>query len=295
MAKLYLIDKNLDMKRYSFFLTFLTIIIICTSCSQKIYKEYNLFQKGLDSLQNFEYKDVLIQNNDVLNVQIFSATLSQDQVAIFNMGSGSGGLSVGSGGSSTGAGSTSGSSGGSTGGVNYQVDLSGNITMPVIGKIKSTGLTIDKITKDIVAKLEPIIKDPVVTVNLTNIKVNVLGEVKFPGIKSFNKYNPTFLDALGTAGDFTDRAQRNEVYLIRDINGKRTTFKINMNDASIFSSEAFQLIQNDVIYVPADYIKLKTVNVDPDYQKKIQIISLALTGISAISVIMNTILILKRF
>lgn len=285
MAKLYLIDNNLYMKRYSFFLTFLAIIIICTSCSQKIYKEYNLFQKGLDSLKNFEYKDVVIQNNDVLNVQIFSATLSQDQAAIFSLGSGSG------------SGSTAGSStsGGSTSGVSYQVDLNGNITMPIIGKVKSTDHTIDQITKDIVSKLEPIIKDPVVTVNLSNIKINVLGEVKMPGIKSFNKYNPTFLDALGLAGDFTDRAKRNEVYLIRDINGKRSTFKINMNDASVFTSEAFQLIQNDVIYVPADDIKLKTVNVDPDYQKKLQIISLTLTGISAFSVIMNTILILKRF
>ena len=287
MAKLYLIDNNLDMKRYTFFLTFLTIIIICTSCSQKIYKEYNLFQKGLDSLQNFEYKDVLIQNNDVLNVQIFSATLSQDQAAIFSMGAG------GAGGSTSASGAAS-STSGNSGGVSYQVDLSGNITMPIIGKIKSTGRTQDQITKDIVSKLEPIIKDPVVTVNLTNIKVNVLGEVKAPGIKSFNKYNPTFLDALGQAGDFTDRAKRNEVYLIRDINGKRTTYKINMNDVSVFTSEAFQLIQNDVIYVPADDIKLKSVNQDPDFQKKAQIASVAAQIVSAIAIVLNTFLLLKK-
>ena len=283
VAKLYLIDNNIDMKRNSFFLTFLAIIIISTSCTQKIYKEYNLFQKGLDSLKNFEYKDVVIQNNDILSIKIFSATLSQDQAAIFSLGSGSGGSNSGS--SST---------GGSTSGVSYQVDLNGNITMPIIGKIKSTDRSIEQITKDIESKLEPIIKDPVVTVNLSNIKVNVLGEVKLPGIKSFNKYNPTFLDALGLAGDFTDRAKRNEVYLIRDRNGKRSTFKINMNDVSVFSSEAFQLIQNDVIYVPADDIKLKLVNTDPDYQKKIQVISLTLTAISALSVIMNTIIILKK-
>ena len=274
------------MKKYSFFLTLTAIILIGTSCSSKIYKEYNLFQKGLDSLKNYEYKDVVIQNTDVLNVQVFSATLSQDQAAIFSLGSGS---------ASSGSSNGSSNSGGNTGIVSYQVDLNGNITLPIIGKIKSTDRTIDQITKEILSKLEPIIKDPVVTVSLLNIKVNVLGEVKAPGIKSINKNNPTFLDALGLAGDFTDRAKRNEVYLIRDINGKRSTFKINMNDVSVFTSEAFQLIQNDVIYVPADDIKLKTVNVDPDYQKRIQVVSLTLTGISALSVILNTILILKRF
>ena len=289
VAKLYITENNLNMKRHSFFLIFLAIIIIGTSCTQKIYKEYNLFQKGLDSLNSFEYKDVVIQNNDILSVQIYSATLSQDQAAIFSLGSGGGSNS----GTSGSGGSLSGS-GASTSGVSYQVDLSGNITMPIIGKIKSTDRTIDQITKEIVSKLEPIIKDPIVTVNLTSIKINILGEVKIPGIKILNKNNPTFLDVLGLAGDFTDRAKRNEVYLIRDINGKRKSYKINMNDVSIFTSEAFQLIQNDVIYVPADDIKLKTVNIDPDFQKKMQVFSMAITVLSSLTIVMNTIIILKR-
>ena len=291
------------MKRYSFFLIILSGVFVFSSCTQKIYKEYNLFQKGLDSLKDYTYKPLLIQNNDVLNIQIFSATLSQDQAIIFSLGSsGMGGASSGSstagasgGVASAGGNSSSGSGGAVSSGVSYQVDLDGNITMPIIGKIKANDRTTDQVMKEITTKLESIIKDPVVTVNLSSIKVNVLGEVKTPGIKSFNKYNPTFLDALGQAGDFTDRAKRNEVYLIRDINGKRTTFKINMNDASVFTSEAFQLIQNDVIYVPADDIKLKTVNQDPDFQRKLQITTMTAQIVSAIAILMNTYFLLKKF
>jgi len=286
------------MKRFSFFLIILSGVFIFSSCSQKIYKEYNLFQKGLDSLKDYTYKPLMIQNNDVLNIQIFSATLSQDQAIIFSLGGSSmGGSSSGNstgGGASAGGNSSSGSGGAASSGVSYQVDLDGNITMPIIGKIKATDRTTAQVKKEITEKLEPIIKDPVVTVNSSSIKVNILGEVKLPGIKSFNKYNPTFLDALGEAGDFTDRAKRNEIYLIRDINGKRTTFKINMNDVSVFTSEAFQLIQNDVIYVPADDIKLKTVNLDPDFQRKLQLSAMTAQIISAIAIVLNTYLLLKK-
>ena len=276
--------------------TLLSFVIIFSSCSQKIYKEYNLFQKGLDSLQNFEYKPLVVQNNDVLNIQIFSATLSQDQAAIFNLGSGSGSAASMGGGSAAAAGGGSSSDGAASkgGGVDYEVNLSGKIIMPVIGTVDATGLTTEQIRKLIADKLDPIIKDPIVNVRFSGIKVNVLGEVKFPGIKVFNKSTPTFLDAIGQAGDFTDRALRNKVYLIRDINGKRTTFILNMNDASIFTSEDFKVMQNDLIYVPADDIKLKTLNVDPDLQKRLQITSMVVTVMSSLALILNTFYILKR-
>ena len=282
------------MKKNRFFsVAVIVSAIVFSSCSQKIYTKYNLFQNGLDSLKNYEYKAPIIQNNDGLVIQIFSATLSQDQVAVFNMGSGS---SISSG-SSQGAtlGAASSSSGNATSaGVTYTVDLEGNILMPIIGSIKATGLSTAELTKQVKKKLETYIKEPVVKISFTGIKINILGEVKVPGTKIFTTNTPTILDALGQSGDFTDGAKREEIYLIRDINGKRTTYKINMNDASVFNAEVYQLVQNDLIYVPANDYKLKMVNQDQDLQKKIQIGQLVLAGVSALSVILNTYLIFKK-
>ena len=67
-----------------------------------------------------------------------------------------------------------------------------------------------------------------------------------------------------------------------------------MNDASVFNSEVYQLMQNDLIYVPANDIKLKMVNQDPDIQKKIQIAQVAVMGISALSVLFNAFLLFKK-
>ena len=285
-------NKN-SMKKCNLLIIAVLSAIVFSSCTQKIYTKYNLFQKGLDSIKNYDYKAPLIQNNDGIVIQIYSATLSQDQVAVFNMGTSSGVSSTSS--SLTNLGIAGGASSSSTsGGVTYTVDLEGNIIMPIIGSIKAVGTTAAELSNLIKAKLEVYIKDPIVKVSFVGIKVNVLGEVKVPGTKIFTNTNPTILDALGQSGDFTEGAKREEIYLIRDINGKRTSFKINMNDASVFNSEVYQLMQNDLIYVPANDIKLKMVNQDPDTQKKIQVAQVAVMGLSALSVLFNAFLLFKK-
>jgi len=262
-----------------------SVVILFSSCfTQKINKEYNLFQKGLDSLKAYDYKATVIQNNDLLNIQIASSTLSQEQASIFNIGSGSSGTS------SNNTSSTSASTGG---GVNYQVDYNGFITLPIIGKVKSEGLTTEQLTKVLKVKLDSIIKEPNIIVRFASIKINVLGEVKAPGTKTFTNVNPTIIDAIAQCGDFTDGANRKEVYLVREVNGVRTTFKLNMLDASVFNGDTYQLVQNDLIYVPANDTRLKAVN-QTDIQQKLQIAQIVLQGISAIAVIVNTYLIIKR-
>ncbi len=282
------------MKKIPLFLISLSVLIIYSSCTQKMYKDYNLFQKGMDSLKNYEYKAPIIQNNDGLSIQIFSATLSQDQVAVFNMGGGTA-AGVSSGGLSGVSGIASSTSSNNTG-QNYQVDINGEINIPIIGKIKATGLTAEEVRKDLIGKLTPFVKDPIVIVKYIGIKVNVLGAVMHPGIQTFSSLNPTIIDAIAQAGDFADGAKRKDVYLVRDINGKRSTYKLDfVSDAAIFNSEAFQLVQNDLIYVPSNDLKLKLVNQDPDLQKKIQLAQILVQAISAAAVVINTYFLLKRF
>jgi|GEM_PF-437163 len=281
------------MKKNSLFFTSVSILIIYSSCTQKLYKDYNLFQKGMDSLKNYDYKPLIIQNNDGLVIQIYSATLSQDQVAVFNMGGAPTAINSVSSNSSGGASSLNSSS--NSGQNSYLVDVNGEINMPILGKIKATGLTTEEVRKELFSKLTPYIKDPIVIVKFVGIKVNVLGAVMHPGIQTFASLNPTIIDAISQAGDFSDGAKRKEVYLIRDINGKRSIFKLDfVSDATIFNSEAYQLVQNDLIYVPSNDMKLKLVNQDPDIQKKIQVSQMVLQALSAIAVIINTYFLFKR-
>ena len=84
--------------------------------------------------------------------------------------------------------------------------------------------------------------------------------------------------------------RRNTPYCPEE-NGKIETYKIDLRSTKFITSSAFQIHQNDVIYVGANTNKLKTLNVNPNFQRDL---SLGLTVISTLALILNTISILKR-
>ena len=133
----------------------------------------------------------------------------------------------------------------------YRVDSKGDITFPVLGKIHVAGLSHYQLSLLIENRLksEGHIKDPVVTVNLLNFTVSVLGEVSRPGQIVVNGNKITIFEALGQAGDISIYGMRDKVYLIREQDGKRTIGKVDLTTDSIFDSPYYYLAPNDVVYV----------------------------------------------
>ncbi len=124
-----------------------------------------------------------------------------------------------------------------------------------------------------------------------SLKANVLGEVKKPGVVNFKTDKANIFDAIAEAGDLTDNGKREDIVLMRQINGKFETYKIDLRNTKFITSSAFQIHQNDVIYVGANTNKLKTLNVNPNFQRDL---SLGLTVISTLALILNTISIIRR-
>ena len=59
----------------------------------------------------------------------------------------------------------------------------------------------------------------------------------------------TIFDALGLAGDLTEMGKRENVLLIREVNGQREFARINLLSKDLFNSPYYYLKTNDVIYV----------------------------------------------
>ena len=250
-----------------------------TSCdSQKrMNKDFNYFQKGLDSIQNIEMKELKFTPNDFISIQVVAGSLRQEDAALFNLSSSSS--------------SSTGTSTPSSGGASYQVDADGNIEFPKIGKIKAEGLTKSELSNFIKSKIADEVKNPLVIVKFTQLRVNVLGEVKKPGVTILKSDKSNILDALAEAGDLTDAGKREDIVLLRQENGKFETFKIDLRNTNFMKSPAFQIHQNDVIYVGANVNKLKTLNVNPNFQRDL---SLGLTIISTLALVLNSIAIIGR-
>ena len=59
----------------------------------------------------------------------------------------------------------------------------------------------------------------------------------------------TILDSLGMAGDLTYLGRRENILVIREVNGKREFGRLDLLSKDIFKSPYFYLKTNDIVYV----------------------------------------------
>ena len=115
------------------------------------------------------------------------------------------------------------------------------------------------------------VKEPNVLVRFMQLRVNVLGEVKAPGQKYFNSDRISVLDAIGAAGDLTDRGRRDRIIILREDHGTMQVLPVNLIDADFIGGEGYQLQQNDIVYVAADDNKLRETSFNPSTMRDLQI------------------------
>jgi len=98
----------------------------------------------------------------------------------------------------------------------FQVDGSGTISLPLIGKVKAGGRTVRETEIAIVGRLKPdYLKNPRVSLEVMNYRpFYIIGEVKKPG--SYPYVNGmTVVNAIALGGGYTYRARENNIYLTR--------------------------------------------------------------------------------
>ena len=160
----------------------------------------------------------------------------------------------------------------------YLVDTAGYILILQLGKIHVGGVTTSQVEQNLQAQLEDYIKGSIVTVNIANFKINVLGEVAEPGIIDVPEGKMNILQAISKSGDLTIFAQRDSILVIRETNGKREFGRVDISSNKIFLSPYYNLQQNDVIYVEPD--KTKFIANDYIMNRNIRNLGLAMTILS---------------
>ena len=131
----------------------------------------------------------------------------------------------------------------------YLVSQDKTINFPVLGTISVDGKTTNSLGKYLKELLESggYLINPIVTVRLLNAKVTILGEVNSPGTFNFTENNMSFLQALGLAGDLTINGNREDVIIIRNVDGIQTASHINLTSADWLNGKNQNIKTNDVI------------------------------------------------
>ncbi len=225
----------------NFPLLLVLLLLILQSCTTK---KSMLYLQDLDKYSNstLNYAATKIQPNDILKIDI--SDLNPLVSAPFNIPGGASNLQ------SVEMMQLSG----------YLVTPQGNVTLPILNEIKVGSLTPAEAEIKIKERLisEGYLVNPTVVVRVLNNKFTILGEVNSPGVITFTEQSISLLDAIGLAGDLTYSAIRKDVKLIREVDGKRLVYHIDLTTASWMSDPNFRIRQNDVIVVTPNKLKVNS-------------------------------------
>jgi polysaccharide export outer membrane protein len=127
------------------------------------------------------------------------------------------------------------------------VNYDGNIVYPRLGTIALAGKTITE-AENIVTKLlieKDLVKDPTVSIRISNARVLILGAVS--GTVAFGVNNTlTILEAIG---NIPPSGIKNDIVLIREEDGIRRYVKLDITKIDLINGPYYYLKQNDVIYI----------------------------------------------
>ena len=197
-------------------------------------------------------------------------------------------------------------------GFGYTVNEKGEINFPVLGWVKVAGLTLDGVSRHIEGEIKKskYLTDPRVETIFANFQVYMLGALNgigngasssgtsniqneqnavFTAINSIGggvlriseKRDLSILEALAYMGDLPINANIEKVMVIRRINGQFVTYRLNMKSTDIYTSPAFYLKQNDIVYVEPLYRRGDFENVERVFQA-LGYVTTAITSVVAL-------------
>jgi len=227
--------------RNIFFILF--AIVFLSSCSTK--KEILYFQDA-EKLQNMksvmEFEPVF-EVNDILHIKVTS--LNEDVAMPFQMSTG-GRSSQGGGGQQN-----------NPALMGYMVDVDGNIQFPVLGKVEVGGKSRSELEEYLTTEIRRYVTDAVIAVRLLNFRVVVLGETGQSVVQVENE-RISVPELLATVGDITYDGKRDNILIIREVDGVKSIGRVDMTTADVFKNPFYYLKQNDIVYVEPTLRKVKS-------------------------------------
>ena len=223
----------------------LVLFLICSSCSNKQYQ--SLFEKKGYSSDSVLQKNVAnivnyrIKPQDILQIRnLQNSKTIIDLNPVINSGSGQSAAPLSE---------------------NFQVEDDGTIALTGLGHVRVEGLTRMEAEKYIESLYLKELKNPVIELKITNLKVSIFGEVKGQANYTLTKDRVTLVEMLGEAGGLTDKADEKNIKIIRQTSLKPIVIQVDMSDIRSISDPKTILQSGDVIFIPENHRAVRNENV----------------------------------
>lgn len=131
----------------------------------------------------------------------------------------------------------------------YSIDSEGNVNIPFIGYVKVSDMTLEDASKSIQNTVSEKLLNTTVNVKFVSYKITVHGEVGRQGIVTVFSDRANIFEVTGLAGGILDLGDRKNVQVIRTSKEGNVVYRLDLTSKSIFNSEVYYLLPNDVVVV----------------------------------------------
>jgi polysaccharide export outer membrane protein len=94
-----------------------------------------------------------------------------------------------------------------------------------------------------------VLKDPIIDLKITNLKVTLLGEVKAQGNYPLLKDKTNLVEMIGAAGGLTDRANEKNIKIIRGDPKNPQITEVDLSKTATLADPRLILQNDDIIYI----------------------------------------------
>ncbi|MEO8885719.1 MAG: polysaccharide biosynthesis/export family protein [Mucilaginibacter sp.] len=171
----------------------------------------------------------------------------------------------------------------------YRVNSDGEIKLPLIGTVKAAELTTEELKAKLLVSLAEWVKGGDIEVRIINFKISVIGDVLRPNEYIVQNDRINILQALALAGDLNITAKRENLLLIREENGTRHYYPVNLTSKKLFALPYYYLQNNDVLVVEPDRKKYDQVDT-----KGYRDATLVLSALSVLGLLVSAVLATRK-
>jgi polysaccharide export outer membrane protein len=133
----------------------------------------------------------------------------------------------------------------------YIVRADGNVILPAVGKVNIAELTREAAEERVNQTYEEkLLKSPLITLEISNKYVTVLGEFTRQGKLSLQEGSSHLIDVVGLAGGVGINADVQKLKIIRGDLTNPEIIYVNLNDINSLASRKIDLQNKDILYLP---------------------------------------------
>ena len=149
----------------------------------------------------------------------------------------------------SGAGNGAGSGGASGGGMSYKVRTDSTIKVPLIGRIKVAGLSLDEVERKIESKLVNQFNSPFVICRISNRRVYLFQGGYNSSIVQLQNENTTLFEILAGSGGIYGEGNASRIKLIRGDLKNPDIYLVDLSTIDGMKTANLNLMAGDIIYI----------------------------------------------